>query len=514
MINLLDIKERVLAEKEEDYIEKINNQDDFIKKQKRVVLENCEIIDPENIEEYIARSGYFALEKALKEMTRDQIVDSLIEANLRGRGGAGFPTGMKWKFTKDANSKKKYVVCNADEGDPGAFMDRYILEHDPHSVVESMIIAGYAIGADEAYVYIRAEYPKASQRLEKAIDDAKAYGLLGEKILGTNFNFDIKIRLGAGAFVCGEETALLESIEGKRGIPRNKPPYPAQYGLYNKPTLINNVETFANVSKIILRGPKWFKSFGSKSSPGTKVFSLVGNIENTGLIEVPMGTSFREIVYDIGGGIPNGKSLKAVQTGGPSGGVIPSDLVDVKIDFDSLKEHGAMMGSGGLIVMDEDTCMIDIVKFYLEFIIDESCGKCTPCRIGNKRLYELLDKISMGKATERDLIDIKNLADVIKSTSACGLGQSSPNPTLSTLTYFLEEYFEHILDRHCRAGVCKGLIEYEITKACIGCTKCSRVCPVQCIGGTLKHRHFIDNDACIKCGSCLEACPVGAVIVK
>lgn len=512
-LNLEDIKNKVLSEKQELFKQREDALPEFIKKQTRLVLHNCEIIDAGEINDYIARDGYLALEKALTTMDRQGVIDVLKDSKLRGRGGAGFPTGMKWQFTKDARGNKKYVVCNADEGDPGAFMDRYIAENDPHAVLEAMIIAGYAIGADEGYIYIRAEYPKAYQALMLGIEQARGYGFLGENIMGTDFNFDIHIRLGAGAFVCGEETALIESLEGNRGIPRNKPPFPAQVGLFKMPTLINNVETFANVPRVILNGADWLKQYGTEKSPGTKVFSLVGNIENTGLIEVPMGTTFREIVYDIGGGVPGGKELKAVQTGGPSGGLIPAALIDIGIDYDTLIQYGAMMGSGGLIVVDEDTCVVDLVKFYLDFIIDESCGKCTPCRIGSKRLYEMLEKVSDGTATEDDLIEIRYLGQTIKDTSACGLGQSAPNPVLSTLIHFTDEYFEHVLDKKCRAHVCKGIVEYKIIEdKCIGCTKCARSCPVSCITGSLRHYHYINQEQCIKCGTCLDVCPVNAVV--
>lgn len=484
----------------------------FYKYQKRISLRNCGKIDPENIEDYIAVKGYQALNTILS-MTPEQVIKIVKDSGLRGRGGAGFPTGQKWEFAKNAKNDKKYVVCNADEGDPGAFMDRSILEGDPHTVLEAMTIAAYAIGADEGFIYIRAEYPIAVNRLRIAIKQAEEKGFLGKNILGTDFSFDINIRLGAGAFVCGEETALIESIEGKRGIPRNKPPFPANRGVWNKPTLINNVETYANICPIINNGAEWFKSIGTKNSAGTKVFSLGGKVRHTGLIEVPMGITFRQIVYDIGGGIPGDKKFKAIQTGGPSGGCVPEEFLDTPIDYESLKEIGSMMGSGGMIVIDEDTCVVDLVKFYLDFIIDESCGKCTPCRIGSKRLYEILDKMSLGLAEEEDLVELRNLAKMVRSTAACGLGQTAPNPVLSTLEYFLEEYFEHVYDKKCRAHVCKGLTKYIIQEdKCIGCTKCARNCPVQCITGSLKHFHYINQDKCIKCGTCIDLCPVHAIV--
>lgn len=496
-----------------DYVTPVDDVN-FYKWQTRIALENCGRIDPENIEDYIAYDGYQALTMALEDMTPDEVIQVLIDSKLRGRGGAGFPTGLKWKFTKDATGSKKYVACNGDEGDPGAFMDRSILEGDPFTVIEAMTIAGYAVGADEGYIYVRAEYPIAVQRLRTAIAQAERYGFLGDDILETGFNFHLKVRLGAGAFVCGEETALIESIEGKRGTPRTKPPYPAQYGIYGMPTVINNVETFANITHIIRKGADWFKSIGTESSPGTKVFSLGGNINNTGLIEVPMGITFRDVIYKIGGGIPNGKKFKAIQTGGPSGGCIPEEYIDTPIDYDSLKALGSMMGSGGMIVMDEDNCMVDIAKFYLEFTVEESCGKCTPCRIGNKRLLEILTKITKGQAEPRDLVLLEDLAHMIIETSACGLGMSSPNPVLSTLRYFRDEYEAHVNEKTCPAGVCKDLLKYFITDKCIGCTKCARNCPVSCIDGSVKQRHVINQEACIKCGTCQTVCPVGAVIVK
>lgn len=502
--------EEVNPNNDESYIP--FNDLSFNKKQKRIALQNCGRLDPDIIDEYIANDGYKALEKAIKMQPQD-IIDIIKDSGLRGRGGAGFPTGLKWQFTKDTPANKKYVVCNADEGDPGAFMDRAILEGDPHSVLEAMAIAAKAIGSDEGYIYIRAEYPKAIERLEHSIKIAMDRKLLGENILGSNFSFNIYLKIGAGAFVCGEETALIESIEGKRGIPRNKPPFPANRGLWNKPTLINNVETYANIPQIINKGSDWFKSIGTEGSKGTKVFSLGGKVKHSGLIEIPMGTSFRDVVYEIGGGLVDGKKFKAIQTGGPSGGVIPEEYLDMPIDYESLKKLGSMMGSGGMIVIDEDTCIVDLVKFYLDFIVDESCGKCSPCRIGSKRLYELLDKITLGLAEEADLIELRQLGKTIKETSACGLGQSAPNPVLSTLEHFTEEYFEHVLDKKCRAHVCKGLIKYEILQdKCIGCTKCARNCPVSCITGSLKHYHYINQADCIKCGNCMEVCPVDAVV--
>jgi NADP-reducing hydrogenase subunit HndC len=488
------------------------NDTEFYKKQRRIVLRNCGVINPENIEEYIAYDGYQALGKVLTEMSREQVIDEIKKSGLRGRGGGGFPTGLKWEFTKKAVGDKKYVCCNADEGDPGAFMDRSVLEGDPHAVIEAMAIAAYAIGSDQGYVYVRAEYPIAVKRLEIAIKQAKEYGLLGKNIFDTGFNFDIEIRLGAGAFVCGEETALMTSIEGNRGEPRPRPPFPAIKGLFGKPTLLNNVETYANIAQIILKGADWFASIGTEKSKGTKVFALGGKITNTGLVEIPMGTTLREIIYEIGGGIPNGKKFKAAQTGGPSGGCIPASLIDTKIDYDNLIAIGSMMGSGGLIVMDEDNCMVDIAKFFLEFTVDESCGKCTPCRIGNKRLYELLCKVTDGKATMEDLDKMEELCYYIKANSLCGLGQTAPNPVLSTMKYFRNEYETHVKEKRCPAGVCKKLIQYKIVAdKCKGCTLCARNCPVSAISGSVKIAHVIDQNKCIKCGVCYEKCKFNAI---
>ena len=488
---------------------------DFYKKQMRIALRNCGVIDPENIDEYIAFDGYKALGKVLTEMTPEQVIDTVKASGLRGRGGGGFTTGMKWDFTAKAQGDKKYVACNADEGDPGAFMDRSILEGDPHSVIEAMAIAAYAVGADEGYIYIRAEYPIAVERLRIAIEQAKEYGLLGKNIFGTDFSFDLDLRLGAGAFVCGEETALLTSVEGKRGEPRPRPPFPAVKGLWMKPTLLNNVETYANITQIILNGADWFTSIGTEKSKGTKVFALGGKINNTGLVEVPMGTTLREIVEEIGGGIPNGKKFKAAQTGGPSGGCIPASLMDTPIDYDSLTAIGSMMGSGGLIVMDEDNCMVDIAKFYLEFTVDESCGKCTPCRVGTKRLHEILDKITKGQGTLEDLDRLEELANHIKTSSLCGLGQCAPNPVLSTLKYFRDEYVAHVVEKRCPAGVCKDLLNYYIiADKCKGCSACARKCPAGAISGEIKNPFVIDTDKCIKCGACIDTCKFGAIIKK
>ena len=485
---------------------------DFYKKQHRVALRNCGVIDPENIEEYIAFDGYMALAKCLKEYTPQQVIQIVSDSGLRGRGGGGFPTGKKWSFTAANEADQKYVVCNADEGDPGAFMDRSVLEGDPHCIIEAMAICGYATGASEGYVYVRAEYPIAVKRLQIAIKQAREYGLLGKNIFDSGFDFDLHVRLGAGAFVCGEETALMTSIEGNRGEPRPRPPYPAVKGLFGKPTTENNVETFANIPQIILNGADWFASMGTERSKGTKVFALGGKIRNTGLVEIPMGTTLREIIEEIGGGIPNGKKFKAAQTGGPSGGCIPASLMDTPIDYDNLIAIGSMMGSGGLIVMDEDNCMVDIAKFFLNFTVDESCGKCTPCRVGTKRLLEMLDKITAGKATMEDLDKLEDLCNYIKANSLCGLGQTAPNPVLATLKFFREEYVAHIRDKHCPAGVCKALTVYSIdADKCRGCTACARKCPADAISGKVKEVHTIDTDKCIKCGVCMETCKFGAV---
>ncbi|MBO4264860.1 MAG: NADH-quinone oxidoreductase subunit NuoF [Clostridia bacterium] len=484
----------------------------FYSKQKRVVLRNCGLINPEVIEEYIARDGYKALGKVLTEMTPETVVDTMLKSGLRGRGGAGFPTGRKWMFAAQQPAGKKYVCCNADEGDPGAFMDRSVLEGDPHAVLEAMAIAGYAIGSDQGYIYVRAEYPIAIHRLEIAIKQAREYGFLGKNIFGTDFNFDIQLRLGAGAFVCGEETALMTSIEGKRGEPRPRPPFPAVKGLFGRPTILNNVETLANVAQIILNGPEWFTAMGTEKSPGTKVFALGGKIVNTGLVEVPMGTTLREVVEEIGGGIPNGKKFKAAQTGGPSGGCLPASLIDTPIDFDSLIAAGSMMGSGGLIVMDETTCMVDIARFFLDFTVDESCGKCTPCRIGTRRLLEILDKIIAGEGTLEDIDKLEELCTFIKSASLCALGQTAPNPVLSTLRFFRDEYIAHVVDKKCPAGVCKNLMRYHINPdLCKGCSACSRVCPVGAISGEIKSPFTIDTTKCIKCGACMEKCRFNAI---
>mgnify|MGYP001092669646 CR=1 FL=1 len=486
----------------------------FYRKQKRVALRNCGLINPEVIEEYIAFDGYKALAKVLTEMTPQEVIDTIKASNLRGRGGGGFPAGLKWEFTARAEDDEKYVACNADEGDPGAFMDRSVLEGDPNVVVEAMTIAGYAVGANKGYVYVRAEYPIAVRRLQIAIDEAKEMGLLGENIFGTGFDFDLEIRLGAGAFVCGEETALINSIEGRRGMPRPRPPFPANKGIWNKPTLLNNVETYANIPQIILNGPEWFNSIGTEKSKGTKVFALGGKINNTGLVEIPMGTTLKEVVYDIGGGIPGGKAFKAVQTGGPSGGCIPADHIDEPIDYDNLIALGSMMGSGGMIVMDEDNCMVDIARFFLDFTVEESCGKCPPCRIGTKRMLELLDKITEGKGTLEDIDSLERLAKNIKASSLCGLGQTAPNPVLSTLKYFREEYEAHVIEKRCPAGVCQALSNFYITEACKACGLCKKECPVDAISGEKKVIHKIDLDVCIKCGACMEKCPFDAIVRK
>ena len=496
----------------EDGTVKALEETPFYNKQLRIALRNCGKIDPENIEEYIAFDGYRALGKALTEMTPESVIQTMLDSGLRGRGGAGFPTGLKWKFAAGNQADQKYVCCNADEGDPGAFMDRSILEGDPHVVIEAMAIAAYAIGASQGYIYVRAEYPIAVHRLQVAIAQAREYGMLGKDIFGTGFNFDLDVKLGAGAFVCGEETALMTSIEGRRGEPRPRPPFPAVKGLFGKPTILNYVETYANVPRIILNGADWFSAMGTEKSKGTKVFALGGKINNTGLVEIPMGTTLRTIVEEIGGGIPGGKQFKAAQTGGPSGGCIPASLIDTPIDYDNLIAIGSMMGSGGLIVMDEDTCMVDIAKFFLEFTVDESCGKCTPCRVGTKRLLELLDKITSGKGTMEDLDKITELAEFIKANSLCGLGQTAPNPVLSTMRYFRDEYVEHIQNKRCPAGVCKALLNYKIDPVkCKGCTLCARACPAGAISGTVRQPHVIDTGKCVKCGACMEKCKFGAI---
>lgn len=485
---------------------------DFYKKQHRIALRNCGVINPEVIEEYIGTGGYAALGKVLTEMTPDDVIQCLLDSGLRGRGGGGFPTGLKWKLAKGNDADQKYVCCNADEGDPGAFMDRSILEGDPHAVLEAMAIAGYAIGANQGYIYVRAEYPIAVQRLKIAIKQAHEMELLGKDIFGTGFDFDIDLRLGAGAFVCGEETALMTSIEGNRGEPRPRPPFPAQKGLFGKPTILNNVETYANIPQIIINGAEWFAAMGTEKSKGTKVFALGGKIHNTGLVEIPMGTTLREVIEEIGGGIPNGKKFKAAQTGGPSGGCIPAKHFDIPIDYDNLISIGSMMGSGGLIVLDEDDCMVDIAKFFLEFTVEESCGKCTACRVGTKRMVEMLTKITKGKATMDDLDKLEELCYYVKENSACALGQTAPNPVLSTMKYFREEYEAHIIDKKCPAGVCKALLSYHIdADKCKGCTLCSRTCPNGAITGTVKNPHVIDQDKCIKCGACMEKCKFGAI---
>lgn len=485
----------------------------FYKKQLRIALRNCGLINPENINEYIAFQGYEALGTVLTEYTREKLIDEIKASGLRGRGGGGFPTGLKWEITKQSPGEEKYIICNADEGDPGAFMDRSILEGDPHSIIEAMAIGGYAIGASKGIVYIRAEYPLAIKRLEIALEQAREMGFLGKDIFASGFNFDIDIKLGAGAFVCGEETALIHSVEGKRGEPTYKPPFPSVSGYKGKPTCVNNVETFANIPPIILKGAQWFSSIGTETSKGTKVFALAGKINNVGLVEVPMGTTLREIIYEIGGGIRHGRGFKAVQTGGPSGGVITSADLDTPIDYEQLKAIGSMMGSGGMIVMDDTDCMVNIAKFYLEFTQDESCGKCTPCRVGTKRMFEVLDRITKGEGTAEDLDNLKQLGAMIKDTALCGLGQTAPNPVLSTMKYFKEEYEQHVLDKYCKTGECKALSKYMIkAEKCIGCTACARKCPVNCISGKVKEVHVIDQTKCIKCGACFEACKFEAVI--
>lgn len=505
--------ERLLYKEEES--KQFARLDDisFYQKQFRVVLRNCGFINPESIDEYIARDGYAALAKVLSEMSPEDVLDELKTAGLRGRGGAGFPTWLKWKFTREAEGDQKYVVCNADEGDPGAYMDRSILEGDPHSVVEAMAIAGYTVGADRGFIYIRAEYPLAIERLRKAIEDATAYGLLGDEILGSQFSFQIELRLGAGAFVCGEETALLASIEGERGMPKPRPPFPSVKGLWDKPTVINNVETWANIPVILTRGGTWFARIGTEQSKGTKVFALTGKINNSGLVEVPMGTSLRDIVYNIGGGIPDGKKFKAVQTGGPSGGVITADYLDTPIDYEHLQELGSIMGSGGMIIMDEDDCMVDVAKFYLGFTVDESCGKCAPCRVGGRKLYNILDRITKGQGEMEDLDRIAEIGHAMQRASLCGLGQTAPNPALSVIRYFREEIEAHINEQTCPSGTCKDLVKYFILPdKCIGCTLCARRCPVNVISGERKQVHVIDQSGCIKCGECYNACKFGAVV--
>ena len=507
-------------ETEEQILNSSLSNTQFYKKQLRVALRNCGVINPENIDEYIAMDGYFALAKVLKEMTPEDVIKTILDSGLRGRGGGGFPTGRKWQFARNSVSDKKYVVCNADEGDAGAFMDRSVLEGDPHAVLEAMAIAGYAIGADEGWIYIRAEYPIAVARLKIAIKQAREYGVLGNDIFGTGFNFDIHIRLGAGAFVCGEETALLTSIEGNRGMPRSRPPFPAIKGLWGKPTIINNVETYANIAQIILKGPEWFASMGTEKSKGTKVFALGGKIHNTGLVEIPMGTTLREIVEDIGGGVPNGKKFKAAQTGGPSGGCIPASLIDTPIDYDNLTAIGSMMGSGGLIVMDEDTCMVDLAKFFLEFTVDESCGKCSPCRIGTRRMLEILTRITEGNGTLEDLDELEEIAATLKTNSLCALGQTAANPVLSTIKHFRDEYLAHIVDKKCPAGVCKKLMHYTVIKdKCFGCGMCMRACPTNAISktdytapGKKLPAVEIDSKKCIKCGACIATCKFKAIV--
>jgi len=510
-----EIVERLLCKDVDNAVVQKLDELSFYKKQKRIALKNCGVIDPENIEEYIAFDGYKALEQVLFQMSPEEVIKVVTDSGLRGRGGAGFSTGKKWELTRAAQSDQKYVVCNADEGDPGAFMDRSILEGDPHSVVEAMMIAGFAIGANKGYIYVRAEYPIAVHRFQTAINQARDYGILGENIWGTGFSFDLEVRLGAGAFVCGEETALLESIEGRRGQPRLKPPFPANSGLFGKPTLINNVETYANITKIILNGAEWYASIGTEGSKGTKVFALGGNVVNTGLVEVPMGTTLREIIFDIGGGIPNGRGFKAAQTGGPSGGCITEENLDTPIDYDSLKAIGSMMGSGGLIVMDDSKCMVNLAKFYLGFTVDESCGKCTPCRVGTKRLLEILNRITEGKGKEGDIEKLEKLSKNIKNASVCGLGQTAPNPVESTIKYFREEYEEHIRDGRCRAGECKALMNLWIDpEKCKGCGLCKKNCPAGCISGEPGQTHSIDTSKCIKCGTCLAKCPFHAISNK
>ena len=509
------VVERLLYKEKENKGEATHSLNDtqFYKKQYRVALRNCGVINPENIEEYIGREGYEALGRVLTTMKPDEVIQTIIDSGLRGRGGAGFPTGLKWKFASGNRGKvQKYVCCNGDEGDPGAFMDRSILEGDPHVVLEGMTIAGYAIGASQGYIYVRAEYPIAVQRLRIAIAQAREYGLLGKNIFDSGFDFDIDLRLGAGAYVCGEETALMHSIEGNRGEPRPRPPFPAEKGLFESPTILNNVETWASVPRIILKGADWFSSIGTEKSKGTKVFALGGKISNTGLVEIPMGTPLRTVIEDIGGGCPNGKKFKAVQTGGPSGGCIPADHIDIPIDYESLAKIGSIVGSGGMIVMDEDTCMVDIAKFFLQFTVDESCGKCTPCRVGTKRMLEILDKITSGKGTLEDLDELEDLCYYVKENAQCGLGQNAPNPVLSTLKFFRDEYVAHVVDKRCPAGVCKNLLQYKIDpEKCKGCTLCARNCPADAISGSVREVHHIDMDKCVRCGTCMEKCRFNAI---
>jgi NADH:ubiquinone oxidoreductase subunit F (NADH-binding)/(2Fe-2S) ferredoxin/Pyruvate/2-oxoacid:ferredoxin oxidoreductase delta subunit len=508
IVEKLVFDEALTPEKEVKAFDEIK----FYSKQTRVALRNCGLINPDDIEEYIARDGYRGLGKVLLEMTPSEVIEEMIDSGLRGRGGGGFPTGVKWKFAHNEVNDQKFMICNADEGDPGAFMDRALLEGDPHSILEGLMIGGYAIGANKGYIYVRIEYPTAIEKLKVAIKQAKEFGLIGDNIFGSGFNFDIEIRLGAGAFVCGEETALIASIEGARGMSRNKPPFPAVSGLWGKPTIINNVETLANIPAVIHNGAKWFSRIGTEKSKGTKVFSLGGNIKNAGLVEVPMGTTLREVIYEIGGGIPKNKALKAVQTGGPSGGAIPESLLDLPIEYETLVAAGSMMGSGGMVVIDEDNCMVDICRFYLEFTVEESCGKCTPCREGTKKMLEILNIISSGEGTLEDLAFLEKLAGSVKNSSLCGLGQAAPNPILSMLEHFRDEFEAHVVDKKCPGGVCKPLINLHVLENCIGCTKCAKNCPVDCISGSLKQMHKIDNSVCIKCGICKNVCPVDAIV--